>query len=106
LSDTPTYRAFAAAPAEQPAARAAGERARRASVAGPDEWRTPPLWGLADSGPYLHDGRALSIEDAIVLHGGEASPSSQRYRQLSAGEQAQLGRFLSSLAVPRGQAGN
>ncbi len=101
LSDTPAYRAFAAGPAEQPAARAGGERARLASTAGPDEWRTPPLWGLADSGPYLHDGRAPTIEDAILLHGGEALPSAQRYRQLSAGEQAQLRRFLSSLAVPR-----
>jgi CxxC motif-containing protein (DUF1111 family) len=101
LSDTPAYRAFGATPAEQPVGRAVGERPRRASAASPDEWRTPPLWGLSDSAPYLHDGRALSIEEAILLHGGEALPSSQRYRQLPATEQAQLHRFLSSLAVPR-----
>ena len=36
------------------------------------EWRTPPLWGVADSPPYLHDGRAYTLEDAIRLHDGEA----------------------------------
>src|SRR5262245_59501110 len=38
-------------------------------VARPDEWRTPPLWGVADSAPYLHDGRAATLEEAITLHG-------------------------------------
>ena len=43
------------------------------------EWRTPPLWGLglspnSQGGSYflMHDGRASSIEEAILLHGGEA----------------------------------
>jgi CxxC motif-containing protein (DUF1111 family) len=36
----------------------------------PAEWRTAPLWGVADSGPYLHDGRANSLAEAIELHGG------------------------------------
>ena len=36
----------------------------------PGEWRTPPLWGVADSAPYLHDGRAATLEDAIKLHSG------------------------------------
>ena len=31
----------------------------------PGEWRTAPLWGVADSGPYLHDGRAVTLEAAI-----------------------------------------
>ena len=39
------------------------------------EWRTPPLWGFRDSGPYLHDGRADTIDHAVALHGGEAQPS-------------------------------
>src|SRR5207302_2525840 len=30
-----------------------------------DEWRTPPLWGVADSAPYLHDGRAPTLQEAI-----------------------------------------
>ena len=32
------------------------------------EWRTPPLWGVRDSAPYLHDGRAATLEEAIALH--------------------------------------
>ena len=36
----------------------------------PGEWRTPPLWGVADSAPYMHDGRANTLSDAIELHGG------------------------------------
>ncbi len=36
------------------------------------EWRTPPLWGYRDSGPYLHDGRAEDLEEAVALHGGQA----------------------------------
>ena len=35
------------------------------------EWKTPPLWGLRDSGPYLHDGRAETIEQAIASHRGQ-----------------------------------
>ena len=33
----------------------------------PREWRTPPLWGYRDSGPYLHDGRAQDLEEAVAL---------------------------------------
>jgi len=32
-----------------------------------------PLWGVRDSGPYLHDGGAETIQDAIAMHGGERS---------------------------------
>ena len=38
----------------------------------PSEWRTPPLWGVADSAPYMHDGRAPTLADAVKLHGGQA----------------------------------
>jgi CxxC motif-containing protein (DUF1111 family) len=65
------------------------------------EWRTPPLWGLRDSAPYLHDGRAETIDQAIRSHGGQASASAQRYAQLSPRELAQLDAFLRSLAAPR-----
>lgn len=68
------------------------------------EWRTPPLWGLglskdAQGGSYflLHDGRAKTIEDAILWHGGEAESVTDRYRQLNEQEKRQLNRFLESL---------
>lgn len=70
----------------------------------PQEWRTPPLWGLglskqSQGGSYflLHDGRAKSIEQAILLHGGEAQNSRQQYQQLSPKEKQQLIKFLESL---------
>jgi len=70
----------------------------------PSEWRTPPLWGLglsknSQGGQYflLHDGRARSIEGAILLHGGEAQQSKINYEQLSAADKAKLVKFLESL---------
>ncbi|QHQ38640.1 GTP-binding protein TypA [Microbulbifer hydrolyticus] len=67
------------------------------------EWRTPPLWGLgmleAVSGhtSLLHDGRARSIEEAILWHGGEAENSQAGYRALGAGQRGELIAFLRSL---------
>ena len=68
------------------------------------EWKTPALWGLglskfSQGGGYflLHDGRARSIEEAIVLHGGESQESRERYQALSDSEKRNLIRFLESL---------
>ena len=68
------------------------------------EWRTPPLWGLglspnSQGGQYflLHDGRAKSIEEAILMHGGEAQQSKEKFQQLSAQEKNNLVKFLKSL---------
>ena len=68
------------------------------------EWRTPPLWGLglsknSQGGNYflLHDGRAKTIEEAILLHGGEALESKNKFQQLSAAEKSKLVKFLESL---------
>ena len=66
-----------------------------------DEWRTPPLWGVADSGPYLHDGRANTLQDAIKLHGGQAARSARRFASLASSEQAQLIAFLKNLRAPQ-----
>jgi CxxC motif-containing protein (DUF1111 family) len=66
----------------------------------PDEWRTPPLWGVADSGPWLHDGRAATLEQAIELHAGQAAGAAGRYRRLGQQEQGQLIAFLQSLRAP------
>ncbi|MDR3633217.1 MAG: di-heme oxidoredictase family protein [Isosphaeraceae bacterium] len=64
------------------------------------EWRTPPLWGLRDSGPYLHDGRAETLEQAIALHGGQAELPKQRYFGLPEPERLALEAFLKSLVAP------
>lgn len=64
------------------------------------EWRTPPLWGIALSGPYLHDGRAATMEDAIRLHGGEAEDAAARFRRLSPKESELVLQFLDSLPAP------
>lgn len=61
------------------------------------EWRTPPLWGVADSAPYLHDGRAATLDEAIRLHGGEALRAARGYAGLSNNERQQLLAFLGSL---------
>lgn len=68
-----------------------------ASLAGPNEFRTTPLWGVAQSGPYLHDGRADTIEKAIGLHEGEATLARDRFLALSRNERDQLVAFLETL---------
>lgn len=80
------------------------------------EWRTPPLWGIGLSpcvtggvvGPfqkavcspdanYLHDGRARTLEEAILWHGGEAAKSVEKYKAMSPGEVTALIKFLNTL---------
>jgi hypothetical protein len=68
--------------------------------AGRLEWRTPPLWGFRDSAPYLHDGRARTLDQAVSFHGGEATGIAQSYFTLSAKERRQLEAFLKSLTGP------
>lgn len=67
------------------------------------EWRTPPLWGVRDSAPYLHDGRADTLEQAIALHGGAGAKSAQKFFALKPAERLQLLTFLKSLAAPMPQ---
>jgi CxxC motif-containing protein (DUF1111 family) len=64
------------------------------------EWRTPPLWGVRDSSPYMHDGRAPTLDRAIALHGGQAERSAKAYFSLSPRERLQVQAFLKSLAAP------
>jgi CxxC motif-containing protein (DUF1111 family) len=66
----------------------------------PGEWRTPPLWGVADSAPYLHDGRAATLEEAIRMHAGQGARAAVRFIKLSEAEQAQLVVFLKTLQAP------
>ncbi len=65
------------------------------------EWRTPPLWGFRDSGPYLHDGRAETLDQAVALHGGEAALITPKFFRLSATERRQVEAFLKSLTAAR-----
>ncbi len=65
------------------------------------EWKTPPLWGLRDSYPYWHDGRALTLEDAILMHGGEGERASVAYRQANPERRRQLIAFLETLEAPQ-----
>ena len=67
------------------------------------EWRTPPLWGLGlfeKVNGYLfllHDGRARTIEEAILWHGGEAENSAKQFKSLNAKRRSSLIQFLKSL---------
>ena len=63
----------------------------------PEEIRTPPLWGVKFRAPFLHDGRAATLLDAILMHGGEAEDSRLDFESLSPEEQDQLIAFLESL---------
>ncbi|WP_017258660.1 di-heme oxidoreductase family protein [Pedobacter arcticus] len=69
------------------------------------EWRTPPLWGIGlanlvnkTQGLFLmHDGRARSIEEAILWHGGEADNSKKAFMKLSATDRDAVIKFVNDL---------
>jgi CxxC motif-containing protein (DUF1111 family) len=65
--------------------------------AGADELRTSPLWGLRMSHPFLHDGSAATIEEAIRRHAGEATRVTRRFRRLRSAQREDLLAFLRSL---------
>jgi CxxC motif-containing protein (DUF1111 family) len=60
-------------------------------------WRTAPLWGFRDSGPYLHDGRADNLEQAVAFHGGEAAAPARGFFELELQERVKIQAFLRSL---------
>ena len=67
------------------------------------EWRTPPLWGIGlaqvirSSVTFLHDGRARSLDEAILWHGGEAQAARTRFVAASKDDRAALIAFLDTL---------
>lgn len=70
---------------------------------------TMRLWGVADTAPYLHDGRALTIRDAIALHGADATSEAfnavngpNGFNNRSADDQEAVLAFLDTLRVPDG----
>jgi mono/diheme cytochrome c family protein len=70
----------------------------------PSEWRTPPLWGFRDSAPYLHDGRARTLDEAVAHHGGQAADAKTRYFDMSARSRSKVEAFLKTLVAPTAQA--
>jgi Di-haem oxidoreductase, putative peroxidase len=72
-------------------------------VVAEDEFLTRPLWGVGDTGPWLHDGRAQSLEEAILLHrseGSEANDVIDAYTKLPRGDQDAIIKFLLTLRLP------
>lgn len=67
------------------------------------EWKTPPLWGIGltaqvtGQASYLHDGRARTLLEAILWHGGEAAPARDRVIALPQADRNALVAFLDSL---------
>jgi CxxC motif-containing protein (DUF1111 family) len=72
-------------------------------LASPQDWRTPPLWGLglsktvSKTTAMLHDGRARDATEAILWHGGEATPSREAFRRLPKADRDALLFFLDSI---------
>jgi CxxC motif-containing protein (DUF1111 family) len=61
------------------------------------EFRTPPLWGITDTAPYLHDGSARTIAEAIRSHGNQGAAARDAFMRLSFLEQRALLDFLDSI---------
>jgi CxxC motif-containing protein (DUF1111 family) len=69
-------------------------------VAGPDEFRTAPLWGIGQRLFFLHDGRSRDLLDAIAQHGSRGSEANdvvRRFNRLSPEQKQHLLNFLRSL---------
>jgi CxxC motif-containing protein (DUF1111 family) len=66
----------------------------------PEEWKTPPLWGIADSAPYFHDGGSPTLEAAIRRHKGDAASVTHAFESLAETDRAAILRFLKSLKAP------
>ena len=81
-----------------------GENACDEEVAGSEidncNFITMKLWGVADSAPYLHDGRALTLFEAVALHGGEAQEVRDRFLELSKRGQDAIFAYLGTLKHP------
>lgn len=61
---------------------------------------TARLWGVADTAPYLHDGRAHTLQEAILLHGGEAQPARDAFAALPDTARQEVIAFLLTLRTP------
>jgi CxxC motif-containing protein (DUF1111 family) len=68
----------------------------------PDEWKTPPLWGVAASAPYFHDGGSPTLELAIRRHHGGAAGVTRAFESLASADRRAIISFLESLKPPVG----
>ncbi len=66
------------------------------------EWRTPPLWGARDSGPWMHDGRSATLAEAITEHSGEATLVRAAFDGLHKSDREAIVSFLESLQANNG----
>jgi CxxC motif-containing protein (DUF1111 family) len=66
---------------------------------GASVWMTKELWGVGSTAQYLHDGRATTLTEAILEHGGEAARSRDAYASLSQRDAAKLVRFVENLVL-------
>jgi len=72
-------------------------------LASGSDWRTPPLWGIGlsktvnNAHNFMHDGRARTLEEAILWHGGAAQVSHDTYAKLNKNDRDALITFLESL---------
>jgi CxxC motif-containing protein (DUF1111 family) len=66
-----------------------------------NEWKTPPLWGVASSAPYMHDGGSPTLQTAILRHKGDATAVTKAYQKLSAQERQSIIEFLKTLQAPK-----
>ena len=66
----------------------------------PSEWKTPALWGVADSAPYMHDGESPDLESAIKRHQGDAKSVTAKFNALTPRERADVVAFLKTLRAP------
>lgn len=70
------------------------------------EFTTARLWGVADTAPYLHDGRAQTLTEAILAHGGEAQSARDAFDALTPAERIEVLTFLRVLRTPTNPSGD
>jgi hypothetical protein len=63
------------------------------------EFLTEALWGVGTTAPYGHDGRSISLEEVILLHGGETQASRDAYARLGESERRSIHEFLQTLVL-------
>ena len=66
---------------------------------GASTWMTQELWGVGSTAPYLHDGRATTLTEAILAHGGEAGDEKSAFTSLSSSKQADVIAMLENLVL-------